>query len=69
MIKSSIAIAAVTGLSLVQPALGQSDDNKLGTVHFEISCNSEAQKLFDRAECCISTRSGTAPRNGCSRMR
>jgi len=47
MIKSSIAIAAVTGLSLVQPALGQSDDNKLGTVHFEISCNSEAQKLFD----------------------
>src|SRR3954453_9491819 len=47
MIKSSIAIAAVTGLSLVNPALGQSDDNKLGTVHFEISCHPEAQKLFD----------------------
>ena len=47
MIKSSIAIAAVTGLSRVQPALGHSDANKLGTVHFEISCNSEAQKLFD----------------------
>src|SRR5882757_6259810 len=48
MIKSSIAIAAVTGLSLVNPALGQSDDNKLGTVHFEISCHPEAQKLFNQ---------------------
>ena len=38
---------AAAGLSFVQPALGQSDDNKLGTVHFETSCNPEAQKLFD----------------------
>ncbi|HSS83101.1 MAG TPA: tetratricopeptide repeat protein [Reyranella sp.] len=29
-------------------ALGQTDDNKLGTVHFETSCKPEAQKLFDR---------------------
>src|ERR1700681_39282 len=42
-----IAAAAVAGLSFVQPALGQSDGNKLGTVHFETSCKPEAQKLFD----------------------
>jgi hypothetical protein len=49
MIKSSIAIAAAAaaGLSFVQPALGQSDDNNLGSVHFETSCKPEAQKLFD----------------------
>ena len=47
--KTSFAIAAATaaGLSFVQPALGQSDDKKLGTVHFETSCKPEAQKLFD----------------------
>ena len=51
MIKTSFAIAATAavGLSLAQPALGQSDDKKLGTVHFETSCKPEAQKLFDRA--------------------
>ncbi len=51
MIKSSFAIAAtaVTVLSLVQPAMAQSDDSKLGTVNFETSCNPEAQKLFNRA--------------------
>ena len=42
-----IAAAAAAGFSFVQPALGQSDDNKLGTVHFETSCKPEAQKLFD----------------------
>jgi hypothetical protein len=49
MVKSPIAIAAAAaaGLSFVQPALGQSDDNKLGTVHFETSCKPEAQKHFD----------------------
>src|SRR5436305_13388972 len=41
------AAAAAAGFSFVQPALGQSDDNKLGTVHFETSCKPEAQKLFD----------------------
>ena len=51
MIKPSFAIAAtaVTVLSLVQPAMAQSDDSKLGTVNFETSCNPEAQKLFNRA--------------------
>jgi hypothetical protein len=44
-----IAFAAAALISLVQPALGEIDDNKLGKVHFETSCNPEAQKLFDRA--------------------
>jgi hypothetical protein len=43
----AIAAAAAAGLSFVQPALGQSDGNQLGTVHFETSCKPEAQKLFD----------------------
>ena len=51
MIKMPIAIAAMAaaGLSFAQPASGHSDDNKLGTVHFETSCKPEAQKLFDSA--------------------
>ena len=51
MIKTSFAIAAlaVGGISLAQPAFGQSDDKRLGTVHFETSCKPEAQTLFDRA--------------------
>src|SRR3954469_455474 len=50
MNKTSLAIAAVaaTGVSLTLSALGQTDDNKLGKVHFETSCKPEAQKLFDR---------------------
>ena len=50
MIKTPFAIAATAamGLSFAQPAFGQSDDKTLGTVHFETSCNPEAQKLFDR---------------------
>ena len=36
------------GLLFAQPALGQLDDENLGTVHFETSCNPDAQKLFDR---------------------
>src|ERR1700694_993128 len=49
MMKTPFAIAATAavGLSFVQPALGQSDANQLGTVHFETSCKPEAQKLFD----------------------
>jgi tetratricopeptide (TPR) repeat protein len=49
MIKMSFAIAATAavGLSFAQPALGQSDGSKLGTMHFETSCKPEAQKLFD----------------------
>ena len=42
-----IAAAAAMGLSFTQSALGQSDGNRLGTVHFETSCKPEAQKLFD----------------------
>src|SRR5216684_6662523 len=50
MIKTpfAIAAAAAVGLSLAQPALGQSDSSQLGTVHFDTSCKPEAQKLFDR---------------------
>src|SRR5260370_38532334 len=44
----AIAATAAVGLSIAQPALGQSDDEKLGAVHFETSCTSVAQKLFDR---------------------
>src|ERR1700720_1129835 len=49
MMKTPFAIAATAavGLSFAQPALGQSDANQLGTVHFETSCKPEAQKLFD----------------------
>jgi hypothetical protein len=50
MIKTpfAIAAAAAVGLSLAQPALGQSDSSQLGTVNFETSCKPEAQKLFNR---------------------
>lgn len=50
MIKTTFAIAAAAaaGLSLAQPALGQSDNSQLGTVHFDTSCKPDAQKLFDR---------------------
>ncbi len=49
MMKTPFAIAATAAvaLSFAQPALGQSDRNQLGTVHFETSCKPEAQKLFD----------------------
>ena len=42
----SILAAAI---SLAQPAVAQSDDSKLGKVHFETSCAPQAQKHFDRA--------------------
>src|SRR4029077_19096178 len=50
MNKTSLTVAAVAvvAVSLSLPAFGQTDDNKLGTVHFETSCKPEAQKLFDR---------------------
>src|SRR5881396_4217457 len=44
----AIAATAAVGLSFAQPALGQSNGNQLGSVHFETSCKPEAQKLFDR---------------------
>ena len=50
MIKTAFAIAvlAAAGLSVVPPAFGQADDKALGTVHFETSCNPEAQKSVRR---------------------
>jgi hypothetical protein len=48
MARMSLTLAALAGVSLAQSALAQSDDDKLGKVHFETSCNAEAQKLFDR---------------------
>jgi hypothetical protein len=49
MMRASLSlIAFFAGVSLAHPALAQSDDDKLGKVHFETSCNAEAQKLFDR---------------------
>ena len=49
MRKSLIIAAAAAGLVVTQPAFGQTDDTKLGKVHFETSCKPEAQKHFDRA--------------------
>src|SRR5262249_53321143 len=51
MIKVSYSAVAVAGAALfllAQPASVQADDSKLGKVHFETSCNPDAQKLFDR---------------------
>jgi hypothetical protein len=50
VVTPSFALAAVAGLSLLAapPVFGQSEDMTLGMVHFETSCNPEAQKLFDR---------------------
>jgi tetratricopeptide (TPR) repeat protein len=41
-------LAILTGVALAQPAFAQSGEDKLGKVHFETSCNADAQKLFDR---------------------
>jgi len=41
-------VAMLAGVSFAHPVLAQSDDDKLGKVHFETSCSAEAQKLFDR---------------------
>jgi hypothetical protein len=49
MVRASLSLmTVVVGVSLAQPVLAQSEDDKLGKVHFETSCNAEAQKLFDR---------------------
>jgi tetratricopeptide (TPR) repeat protein len=47
--KTSFAIAVTAAVCLAQPAFGQTDDAKLGKVHFETSCKGDAQKHFDRA--------------------
>ncbi len=48
---TSFAISALVaaGFSLAPPASGQTDDSKLGKVHFDTSCKPGAQRLFDRA--------------------
>jgi hypothetical protein len=49
MMRASLSLLTVlAGISLAHPVLAQSEDDKLGKVHFETSCNAEAQKLFDR---------------------
>ena len=51
-ISKTAAVSFIGGaalVSLTQPAAAQTDDSRLGKVHFEISCTPEAQKLFDRA--------------------
>jgi len=53
MIRSALAIVAAAiaaSLSTSQPTFGQEEtDQRLGTVHFETSCNDVAQRRFDRA--------------------
>jgi hypothetical protein len=54
MIRSSLVVAAAAtvaaGMAFAQPALGQEEsDQRLGTVHFQTSCNETAQRRFDRA--------------------
>src|SRR5262249_35850824 len=44
-----VVVTALVALSLGLSALGQSNDQKLGKVHFETSCKPAAQKHFDRA--------------------
>src|SRR5258706_10068509 len=53
MIRSSFAAAFSAaiwfGSALAPPALAQEEtDKRLGTVHFETSCNEAAQRRFDR---------------------
>jgi tetratricopeptide (TPR) repeat protein len=48
-IATAIAVAATAGFSFGQPALSQEEtDQRLGTVHFDTSCNETAQRRFDR---------------------
>jgi tetratricopeptide (TPR) repeat protein len=47
-----VAVPAIVaaGVSFTQPVLGQEEtDQRLGTVHFQTSCNEVAQRRFDRA--------------------
>src|SRR5438477_19022 len=49
--RRNVAFVSVlaAGFALAQPAVAQSDDSKLGKVHFETSCKPDAQRHFDRA--------------------
>src|SRR5215475_53938 len=52
MIRSAFAVAAASiaaSVSFSQPIFGQEEtDQRLGTIHFETSCNEVAQRRFDR---------------------
>src|SRR5437899_8021269 len=52
MIRSAFAVAAASiaaSVSFSQSSFGQEEtDQRLGTVHFETSCNEVAQRRFDR---------------------
>src|SRR5437660_2131850 len=46
----AITVAGMTTLGFGNPAVTQdNEDQKLGTVHFDTSCNETAQRRFDRA--------------------
>src|SRR5712671_4200938 len=46
---ASIAFAAIAWISSAPAALSQEEtDQRLGTVHFDTSCNETAQRRFDR---------------------
>jgi Tfp pilus assembly protein PilF len=48
-ITTAIAVATTAWISFGQPALSQEEtDQRLGTVHFDTSCNETAQRRFDR---------------------
>src|SRR5439155_189452 len=53
MIRSAFAVAAASiaaSISFSSPIFGQEEtDQRLGTVHFDTSCNEVAQRRFDRA--------------------
>src|SRR5438105_11317339 len=53
MIRSALAVAAASiaaSVTFSPPVLAQDEsDQRLGTVHFETSCNEVAQRRFDRA--------------------
>ena len=53
MIRSAFAVACASimaGIALPAPVFAQDEsDQRLGTVHFETSCNEVAQRRFDRA--------------------
>jgi tetratricopeptide (TPR) repeat protein len=49
MVRAPLSLLTVLSVvSFANPVLAQSDEDKLGKVHFETSCNADAQKLFDR---------------------
>src|SRR5947209_16418376 len=53
MIRSAFAVAAASiaaSISFSSPIFGQEEtDQRLGTIHFDTSCNEVAQRRFDRA--------------------